>query len=106
MILIIWFGSVQISVGDLAVGELIAFIEYIFHALFSFMMFSIVFMMYPRAAVSANRIQEVLETEPSVVETATEAPLTATHGVIEFQDVCFAYPDTESPVIRDVSFSR
>ncbi|UQF37615.1 ABC transporter ATP-binding protein/permease [Vagococcus lutrae] len=105
MILIIWFGSVQISVGDLAVGELIAFIEYIFHALFSFMMFSIVFMMYPRAAVSANRIQEVLETEPSVVETATEAPLTATHGVIEFQDVCFAYPDTESPVIRDVSFS-
>lgn len=105
MILVIWFGSVQISVGDLAVGELIAFIEYIFHALFSFMMFSIVFMMYPRAAVSANRIQEVLETEPSVVETATEAPLTATHGVIEFQDVCFAYPDTESPVIRDVSFS-
>ncbi|MDT2807418.1 ABC transporter ATP-binding protein [Vagococcus lutrae] len=105
MILVIWFGSVQISVGDLAVGELIAFIEYIFHALFSFMMFSIVFMMYPRAAVSANRIQEVLETEPSVVETATEAPQTATHGVIEFQDVCFAYPDTESPVIRDVSFS-
>ncbi|UQF24084.1 ABC transporter ATP-binding protein/permease [Vagococcus lutrae] len=105
MILVIWFGSVQISVGDLAVGELIAFIEYIFHALFSFMMFSIVFMMYPRAAVSANRIQEVLETEPSVVETATEAPQTTTHGVIEFQDVCFAYPDTESPVIRDVSFS-
>lgn len=105
MILVIWFGSVQISVGDLAVGELIAFIEYIFHALFSFMMFSIVFMMYPRAAVSANRIQEVLETEPSVVETVTEAPQTTTHGVIEFQDVCFAYPDTESPVIRDVSFS-
>ena len=105
MILVIWFGSVQISVGDLAVGELIAFIEYIFHALFSFMMFSIVFMMYPRAAVSANRIQEVLETEPSVVETATEDPQTTTHGVIEFQDVCFAYPDTESPVIRDVSFS-
>ena len=54
MVLIIWSGSVQISTGDLRVGDLIAFIEYIFHALFSFMLFATVFMMYPRAAVSAG----------------------------------------------------
>ncbi|MFS1126110.1 multidrug efflux ABC transporter subunit EfrA, partial [Enterococcus faecalis] len=61
MVLIIWSGAVQIDAGELRVGDLIAFIEYIFHALFSFMLFASVFMMYPRAAVSAGRIQESLD---------------------------------------------
>ncbi|WP_369671042.1 ABC transporter transmembrane domain-containing protein, partial [Enterococcus faecium] len=58
MVLIIWSGSIQIENGQLQVGDLIAFIEYIFHALFSFMLFATIFTMYPRAAVSARRIQE------------------------------------------------
>lgn len=104
MVLIIWSGTVQISNGDLEVGNLIAFIEYIFHALFSFMLFASVFMMYPRAAVSASRIQEALDMEPAIREEegVTE---TATKGYLEFKNVTFAYPGhAESPVIRNVSF--
>lgn len=104
MVLIIWSGTVQISHGDLEVGNLIAFIEYIFHALFSFMLFASVFMMYPRAAVSASRIQEALDMEPAIREEEglTE---TATKGYLEFKNVTFAYPGhAESPVIRNVSF--
>lgn len=104
MVLIIWSGTVQISHGDLEVGNLIAFIEYIFHALFSFMLFASVFMMYPRAAVSASRIQEALDMEPAIREEegVTE---TAIKGYLEFKNVTFAYPGhAESPVIRNVSF--
>ncbi|HHB0757909.1 TPA: multidrug efflux ABC transporter subunit EfrA [Enterococcus faecalis] len=104
MVLIIWSGTVQISHGDLEVGNLIAFIEYIFHALFSFMLFASVFMMYPRAAVSASQIQEALDMEPAIREEegVTE---TATKGYLEFKNVTFAYPGhAESPVIRNVSF--
>lgn len=104
MVLIIWSGTVQISHGDLEVGNLIAFIEYIFHALFSFMLFASVFMMYPRAAISASRIQEALDMEPAIREEegVTE---TATKGYLEFKNVTFAYPGhAESPVIRNVSF--
>ncbi len=104
MVLIIWSGTVQISHGDLEVGNLIAFIEYIFHALFSFMLFASVFMMYPRAAVSASRIQEALDMEPAIREEEglTE---TATKGYLEFKNVTSAYPGhAESPVIRNVSF--
>ncbi len=104
MVLIIWSGTVQISHGDLEVGNLIAFIEYIFHALFSFMLFASVFMMYPRAAVSASRIQEALDMEPAIREEEglTE---TATKGYLEFKNVTFVYPGhAESPVIRNVSF--
>lgn len=105
MVLIIWSGTIQISAGDLLVGDLIAFIEYIFHALFSFMMFASVFMMYPRAAVSARRIQEILDMQPEIVEQAGVTE-TATRGVLEFKDVTFAYPGhAETPVIRDVSFA-
>ena len=104
-VLVIWFGSVQIDAGNLEVGNLIAFIEYIFHALFSFMLFSVVFMMYPRAAVSAGRVQEVLDLKAEIVSPKNGVTETPTQGVIRFDDVSFAYPgQTESPVIRDVSF--
>lgn len=105
MVLVIWFGSIQINAGDLAVGNLIAFIEYIFHALFSFLLFSSVFMMYPRAAVSARRVQEVLDMEPAIKNPVSGVNETETSGVLEFKNVSFAYPgNSESPVIRDVSF--
>lgn len=104
-VLVIWFGSVQIDAGNLEVGNLIAFIEYIFHALFSFMLFSVVFMMYPRAAVSAGRVQEVLDLKAEIESPKNGVTETRTQGVIRFEDVSFAYPgQTESPVIRNVSF--
>ncbi len=106
MVLIIWSGSVQIEAGQLQVGDLIAFIEYIFHALFSFMLFSTVFMMYPRAAVSANRIQEAFDIDPIVKDKADGVTETATKGYVEFKNVTFAYPGpSQTPVIRNISFT-
>ncbi|EPH99082.1 ABC transporter, ATP-binding protein [Enterococcus faecalis 13-SD-W-01] len=106
MVLIIWSGTVQIDHGTLQVGNLIAFIEYIFHALFSFMLFASVFMMYPRAAVSAGRIQEALDAQPAIKEEENGVTETATKGYIEFKNVTFAYPGhAQEPVIRNVSFT-
>lgn len=106
MVLIIWSGAVQIDAGSLQVGDLIAFIEYIFHALFSFMLFASVFMMYSRAAVSAGRIQEALDASPSIKEDPNGVSETKTKGYIEFKNVTFAYPGhSQEPVIRNVSFT-
>lgn len=106
MVLIIWSGAVQIDAGSLQVGDLIAFIEYIFHALFSFMLFASVFMMYPRAAVSAGRIQEALDASPSIKEDPNGVSETRTKGYVEFKNVTFAYPGhSQEPVIRNVSFT-
>ncbi|MHC5249858.1 ABC transporter ATP-binding protein [Enterococcus sp. LJL90] len=106
MVIIIWNGAVQIDSGAIQVGDLIAFIEYIFHALFSFMMFASIFMMYPRAAVSAKRIQEALDANPAIKDDAAGVTTTEKHGYIEFNNVTFAYPGhSESPVIRNVSFT-
>ncbi len=106
MILIIWTGSIQIDQGQLQVGDLIAFIEYIFHALFSFMLFATVFTMYPRAAVSARRIQEALDATSEIKEPEQPVTETKTKGFLEFKNVTFAYPGhAQSPVIRNVSFT-
>lgn len=106
MVLIIWNGSKQIDAGQLQIGDLIAFIEYIFHALFSFMLFASVFMMYPRAAVSARRIQEALDATSEIAEKESPVTETAQKGYVTFENVTFAYPGhAESPVIRDVSFT-
>lgn len=106
MVLIIWNGTVQISDGSLAVGTLIAFIEYIFHALFSFMLFATVFMMYPRANVSAQRIQEVFDMDPLIKDNPEKTVEPIKKSSLEFRDVTFAYPGhAESPVIRNVSFT-
>ena len=106
MVLIIWFGTKQIDAGTLQIGDLIAFIEYIFHALFSFMLFASVFMMYPRAAVSAKRIQEALDAESQIKDPQNPVTTTETHGYVTFENVTFAYPGhAESPVIRNVSFT-
>ncbi|WP_438776154.1 ABC transporter ATP-binding protein [Enterococcus sp. DIV0170] len=106
MVLIIWNGTVQISQGSLAVGTLIAFIEYIFHALFSFMLFATVFMMYPRANVSAQRIQEIFDMDPLIKDNPEKMVEPLEKSSLEFKDVTFAYPGhSESPVIRNVSFT-
>lgn len=106
MILIIWTGSIQIDQGQLQVGDLIAFIEYIFHALFSFMLFATVFTMYPRAAVSARRIQDALDATSEIKEPEQPVTETKTKGFLEFKNVTFAYPGhAQSPVIRNVSFT-
>lgn len=105
MAIVIWIGAKQIDMGSIQVGNLIAFIEYIFHALFSFMLFSTIFMSYPRANVSAKRIEEALNLQPIIETPVNGVRKTQTNGVLEFKNVTFAYPGhAESPVIRSVSF--
>lgn len=104
MMAVFWISSVMIDKGTLQVGQLVAFLEYQFHAMFSIMLFSMVFVMYPRARVSAGRIQELLEEEPSVKSPPVKIT-TENKGVVEFDHVTFQYPDGELPVIKDVSFT-
>ncbi|SHM07337.1 ATP-binding cassette, subfamily B, multidrug efflux pump [Anaerosporobacter mobilis DSM 15930] len=104
MMAVFWISSVMIDKGTLQVGQLVAFLEYQFHAMFSIMLFSMVFVMYPRAQVSANRIQELLDEEPSVKD-PTEGITAENKGMVEFDHVTFQYPDGELPVLKDVSFT-
>lgn len=103
---IVWFGARQIEAGALPLGNLVAYIEYSFHALFSFLNFAIVFMMYPRAAVSAGRIQEVFQTKSSISPNEEGVTETETHGYITFEQVTFAYPgNQDTPAVRNISFT-
>jgi ATP-binding cassette, subfamily B, multidrug efflux pump len=102
---IMWFGSIRVDSGDMQIGNLTAFLMYIMQILMSVMMATIMFVMVPRAAVSAGRIQEVLEAAPSVEDPAVPATPSATHGFVEFRDVEFRYPGAEDPVLRGISFA-
>lgn len=102
---IFWISSKMINVGSLEVGQLVAFIEYLFHAMFSIMLFSLVFVMYPRAEVSANRIQELLEEEPLIKSPKNGIVDTVEEGYIEVNNVTFTYPYGEEPVLKNISFT-
>ena len=105
IIAIFWMASKMINVGSLQVGQLVAFIEYLFHAMFSLMLFSNVFVMYPKAQVSAERIQEILDAEPMIKNPEQGITETNNEWTLEFENVTFVYPDGEEPVIKNVSFS-
>lgn len=94
-----------IQKGDLPVGQLIAFMDYLFHAMLSVMLFCSVFMMYPRAAVSAKRIQEIFDKDPIVLSPKEGKTRGDSKGTLCFEHVTFVYPDGEEPVLKDVSFS-
>jgi ATP-binding cassette subfamily B protein len=102
---VIWFGGLRIASGAMPIGNLTAFLTYIMQILMSVMMATMMFAMVPRAAASGDRIQEVLDTEPSVRD--PEAPVEggAETGCVEFRNVEFRYPNAEDPVLRDISFS-
>lgn len=105
IVAIVWFALDPLSRGDLQIGDLVAFIEYSFHALFSFLLFANLFTMYPRMAVSSQRIVEVMEMPLSISKNEDGIKETETNGYLEFDNVTFAYPgETESPVLHDISF--
>lgn len=107
MLLVIILSLRPIESGQMLVGDLVAFIEYLFHALFSFLLFSQLFLMYPRMSVSAARLQEIIDIPISIDPNEGGVAQTATQGYIEFQNVTFAYPGdgaTESPVLHNISF--
>ncbi|WP_024613732.1 ABC transporter ATP-binding protein [Clostridium sp. Ade.TY] len=105
IIAIFWISSHMINTGSLEVGQLVAFIEYLFHAMFSIMLFSLVFVMYPRAEVSANRIQELLDEEPLIKNPINGIKDIKGEGKIEFKNVTFTYPYGEEPVLKNISFT-
>ncbi|WP_426350577.1 ABC transporter ATP-binding protein [Alloiococcus sp. CFN-8] len=103
---IVWVGAKEINNATLQVGDMIAFMQYGMQIIFSFLMIAMMFIMVPRASVSAVRIFEVLDTEPEILE--PEAPLSLgekPQGLIEFKNVSFRYHNAESDVLEDISFT-
>jgi len=101
---LIWIGGNRIAAGHTTIGSLIAFLTYFVLILTSVMMASFVAIMTPRAAVSADRIQEVLDTATSVTPPVAPIPAMETPGTVELRDVTFHYERAEAPVLDDVSF--
>lgn len=105
IVLIVIFSLNPLETGTLQIGNLVAFIEYAFHALFSILMFSQLLVMYPRMSVSARRLNEIYTLEPSIPSNDEGMAETDTKGYIEFENVAFAYPgETEHPVIQNINF--
>ncbi len=102
---VLWFGGQRVNSGAMPIGNLTAFLTYIMQILLAVMMATIMFVLVPRAAVSAGRIQEVLDTEPSVADPAHPAAAATTRGSVEFRDVEFRYPGAEEPVLHHISFT-
>ncbi len=104
---ILWFGAVRINSGGMQVGSLIAFTQYAMQIMFSFLMVSMLFVMVPRAAASARRINEVLDTEPEILDpdSPTEPVRESSRYTVEFRDATFSYPGAEQPALSHISFS-
>ena len=101
---VMWFGAQRIESGDIQIGQLTAFISYLIQILISVMMTTMLLVMAPRAAVCADRIMEVLDTESSVAPPANPVAPSGERGHVVFDRVSFSYPGAESPVLKDVSF--
>lgn len=106
---IYFIASQMINQSTLQVGQLMAFMEYLFHAMFSVMLFCLVFMMYPRANISAKRIEVVMNMTPDIQDEISEEKTVSDIGEhieeVVFDHVDFCYPDGEEAVLKDISFT-
>ncbi|MFV0453080.1 MAG: ABC transporter ATP-binding protein, partial [Propioniciclava sp.] len=102
---VMWFGGLRVEAGEMQIGQLTAFLQYLIQILMSVMMSTMMLMIAPRAQVCATRINEVLDTESSVVPPADGITTVQTHGAVTFDQVDFAYPGAEEPVLCGLSFS-
>ncbi|GGH32363.1 ABC transporter ATP-binding protein [Paenibacillus segetis] len=102
---IIWFGGIRIDGGHMAVGDLMAFLQYAMQIMFSLVMVSMMFVLIPRASASAIRINEVLDMEPVIKDAEVLKGTSGMKGYVEFDNVTFSYPGAEQPAIQDISFS-
>jgi ATP-binding cassette, subfamily B, multidrug efflux pump len=102
-IAVLWFGGHLVADGGMQIGALTAFLSYLLQILMSVMMATFVFMMVPRAEVCAERIMEVLDTEPDLVAHPSPVAAVATRGRLELRDAEFRYPGAEEPVLRGIS---
>ena len=105
-ILIIWAGGHNVDQGVMQVGDMLAFIQYSMQIVMSFLMISIISVMLPRASISANRIMEVIETEPSIKDKKETKKLNPEKkGLVEFKNVSFRYPDADTEILEDINFT-
>jgi ATP-binding cassette subfamily B protein len=102
---IMWFGGLRINNGQMPIGNLMAFLQYVMQILFSVMMATVMFVLVPRAAASAERIAQVIDTDVSLHDPPEPTPMPAALGVVEYRNVGFRYPGAEDPVLRDIAFS-
>lgn len=105
-LLIVWVGGHNVDSGIMQVGDMMAFIQYTMQIVMSFLMISMISIMLPRAAVSARRINEVIDTTPSIKDKdKTKDFDDDKKGLVEFKDVSFKYPDADSEILEDISFT-
>ena len=108
MILIIWVGGHSVDQGIIQVGDMMAFLQYTMQIVMSFLMISIISIMLPRASVSANRINEVLDTEPQIKDKPENEQSKfdeSKKGLVEFKNVSFRYPDADAEILEDIDFT-
>jgi ATP-binding cassette subfamily B multidrug efflux pump len=106
MVLIVWVGAFRIDAGAIQVGDMMAFMQYTMQIIMAFLMISFVFIMLPRALVSAQRVNEVLDTESSIKDRPAPRRFDpAVRGQVEFQDVSFRYPGAEDDVLKHITFT-
>jgi len=105
-ILIVWVGGHNVDNGNMQVGDMMAFIQYTMQIVMAFLMISMISIMLPRAAVSARRINEVLETKPDIIDPKENKKFDMSKkGLVEFKNVSFRYPDADTEVLSDINFT-
>ena len=106
MLVIIWVGGHKVDQGIMQVGDMMAFFQYTMQIVMAFLMISMISIMLPRASVSAGRINEVLETEPSIKDKEVTKKFDLNKkGLVEFKDVSFRYPDADTEILEDINFT-
>ena len=106
MVLIVWVGGHNVDQGNMQVGDMMAFIQYTMQIVMAFLMISMISIMMPRAAVSARRINEVIDTESSIKDKKETKKLdSAKKGLVEFKNVSFRYPDADTEILSDINFT-
>lgn len=104
-ILIIWAGAHLVEAHSLMIGDMLAYLQYAMHVIMSFLYITMMFIMIPRAAVSAQRIGEVLDVDPSIKDPENPTHLENVQGKVEFRNVSFAYPDADEKTLDSISFT-
>ena len=103
---VVWFGAKLIDINGLEIGNMMAFLQYAMQIIISFLMISMVFIMVPRATVSLQRVNEILNMKPSIINPKEPKHFPSNgKGKIEFRDVTFSYPDANLPVLSGINFT-
>ncbi len=106
LVAIVWFGGHLVSTNTIEIGNMMAFMQYAMQVLMSFLMISVIFIMIPRASVSARRVGEVINTESTIHDPSNPKKIpNSGRGLVEFKDVTFTYPDAEAPILSGINFT-